>query len=142
MIARFINTVHGCAQACPRGCRMHVWHTKQLAHHTCAASKARCLAVPQVAAQAQPIASLHPANRNRRISAQVRSNISESSTHGDLNQMDPKGPWAACARHITGDLFANEGAHAVAPKAFAKGFCDMVLRPSPPTFWTNSARDG
>ncbi|KAI8476034.1 MAG: hypothetical protein J3K34DRAFT_5015 [Monoraphidium minutum] len=39
----------------------------------------------------------------------VRSNISEAGAHGALNQIDAKGPWAPCAPHVTGDLFAARG---------------------------------
>lgn len=53
-----------------------------------------------------------------------------------------KGPWAPCAAHVVDDLFAREGAHAVSPAEFATAFCAMALRPQPPSFWTNSVRDG
>jgi hypothetical protein len=72
----------------------------------------------------------------------VRSNISAASTRDNLNQVDPKGPWAPCSRVVTNDLFEVEGRAAVTPAQFAKGFVTMALRRHPPGFWSNGVMDG
>ena len=72
----------------------------------------------------------------------VRTNIAESGAAGGLNQLDTKGPWAPCAKHVVEDLFEHEGANAVTPAQFAAAFCNMASRRYPPSFWSNSMKDG
>lgn len=72
----------------------------------------------------------------------VKSNIITTMAATGLNVLDSRGPWAPCARFITGNLYEVEAGHAWEPAAFAAHFCTMALSPRPPRLYLNSLQDG
>eukprot|EP00879_Flechtneria_rotunda_P019087 GHRR01020041.1.p1 GENE.GHRR01020041.1~~GHRR01020041.1.p1 ORF type:complete len:187 (+),score=35.71 GHRR01020041.1:58-561(+) len=72
----------------------------------------------------------------------VKTNIIDTMSSTGLNCLNTKGPWAACADFITGNLYKVEAQHAWTAKQFAEAFCKMALSKNPPRIWLNSFRDG
>jgi NAD(P)-dependent dehydrogenase (short-subunit alcohol dehydrogenase family) len=72
----------------------------------------------------------------------VKTNILDTMMATGLNCLDNKGPWAPCAKFITGNLFNVEGSHGWTPEQFAQDFVKMALSPNPPRLYLNSFRDG
>lgn len=72
----------------------------------------------------------------------VRSNIIDTMASTGLNCLNTRGPWAACAPFITGNLYQVEAQHAWTAEQFAAAFCSMALSQHPPRVWLNSVRDG
>lgn len=70
----------------------------------------------------------------------VRTNIIDTMSATGANCLNSKGPWAACAPFITGNLYQVEAQHAWTAEQFAEGFCKMALSANPPRVWLNSFR--